>query len=125
MTNKDQPMLKNFVTAVDDSVLKDLFYAAQFALNDLDTVKRVSVETELSEERIIALTAIAIELSLEQKPEMTTEADVAKEVKKLTALKKEFEGVECGFVYDTDQDQSEPPRSGSRHERCTGCIFWD
>lgn len=90
-------MFKSYISEIDDSVLKDLFYAGQFALNDLDTQKRVSAETGLSEERVDALTALAIELSLEQKPTLASEVDVEKEVHNTIVLKEEFPAVECGF----------------------------
>ena len=92
-------MLKKYIANIDESVLKDLFYAAQFALNDVDTEKRVSAETGLSAERICALTGIAIELSCGQRPELTTEADVERETQKEAELRRKYGNIEVGFVY--------------------------
>jgi hypothetical protein len=92
-------MLKEYIADIDESVLKDLFYAAQFALNDMDTQKRVSAETGLSVERIDALNWIAIDLSCEQRPELTTEADVEKEAQKNAELRSKYPNIEAGFVY--------------------------
>lgn len=81
-------MLKNYIQTIDNTVLNDMFNVAQLALNDMDTIKIVSAETGLSEERVEALTAIAIGLSLGQEPEMTTEADVEKKIQEIVELKK-------------------------------------
>jgi hypothetical protein len=65
----------------------------------MDTQRRVSAETGLSVERIDALNWIAIDLSCEQQPELTTEADIEKEAQSQAELRRKYPNIEVGFVY--------------------------
>ncbi len=87
---KEKKMIKDDISEVDNSLLKDLFYVSQMALNDLDTLKRVSVETGMTEQRIEALIPVAIDLSMDQRPDITTEDDLQKLMEYHQQLKQEF-----------------------------------
>lgn len=50
--------LGHHVSKIDNSILRDLFYAAKFAFNDIETIERVSAETGISKIRIRALITV-------------------------------------------------------------------
>lgn len=57
--------LKNTLTQLDDELLAELLEAAQFALNDTRTAKRVAAELDIPVARVQALALVAIQLSTE------------------------------------------------------------
>lgn len=67
-------MLKNTLAQLDDSLLAELFEAAQFALNDVRTAKRVATELDIPVARMQALAYLALQLSNEpgHVPDVTT-----------------------------------------------------
>lgn len=77
---------------IDPVVLRHLFYATQFALNDIDTVERVSKETGISESVLHVLTGISIDLSNspEVSPELRTMAEVIASADELDDVKTEM-----------------------------------
>lgn len=57
--------LKNTLAQLDDYLLAELLEAAQFALNDTRTAKRVAAELDCPVARMQALAYVAIQLSKE------------------------------------------------------------
>lgn len=57
--------LKNTLAQLDDDLLAELLEAAQFALNDTRTAKRVAAELDVPTTRVKALACIAVQLSME------------------------------------------------------------
>ncbi|MDF4211104.1 hypothetical protein P2W50_31120 [Pseudomonas protegens] len=57
--------LKNTLAQLDDELLAELLEAAQFALNDTRTAKRVAAELDIPVARAQALAYVAIQLSTE------------------------------------------------------------
>ena len=80
--------IKNTLAQLDDDLLAELLDAAQFALNDSRTVKRVAAELGVPAARVKALAYIAVQLSREPDavPEVSTMAE-------LDALSAELAGV--------------------------------
>lgn len=70
--------LKDTLAKLDDELLGELLEAAQFALNDTRTAKRVATELGMPVARVYGLAAIAIQLSTEpgQTPDVTTTAQL-------------------------------------------------
>lgn len=70
--------LKNTLAQLDDDLLVELLSAAQFALNDTRTAKRVAAEQEVPVARVKALAYIAVQLSMEPTavPDVTTVAQL-------------------------------------------------
>lgn len=70
--------LKNTLAQLDDDLLEELLSAAQFALNDTRTAKRVAAEQEVPVARVKALAYIAVQLSMEPTvvPDVTTVAQL-------------------------------------------------
>lgn len=56
--------IKSALASMDDALLLELFNAAQFALNDEETIERVSDETGIPAARLEAMAAIFIDLSV-------------------------------------------------------------
>lgn len=80
--------IKNTLAHLDSDLLAELLDAAQFALNDSRTVKRVAAELGVPAARVKALAYIAVQLSMEPDavPEVSTMAE-------LDALSAELAGV--------------------------------
>lgn len=57
--------LKNTLAQIDDDLLSELLEAAQFALNDTRSAKRVAAELDVPVARVMALAHIAVQLSME------------------------------------------------------------
>lgn len=57
--------LKDTLAKLDDQLLTQLLDAAQFALNDTRTAKRVAAELDIPVARVKGLAYIAIQLSME------------------------------------------------------------
>jgi len=60
MTNR-----KNTLDMLDDELLAELLEAAQFALNDTRTAKRVAAELGIPVTRVRGLAFLAVQLSME------------------------------------------------------------
>ncbi len=58
--------IKDSLALIDDDLLSTLFEVAQFALNDIPTIQRVSDELQITEEKVEVLTGLAIDLSCGQ-----------------------------------------------------------
>ncbi|MBI6621526.1 hypothetical protein YA0783_24875 [Pseudomonas corrugata] len=57
--------LKHTLAQLDDDLLAELLEAAQFALNDTRTAKRVAAELDVPAARVKALAYIVVQLSTE------------------------------------------------------------
>lgn len=70
--------LKNTLAQLDDELLAELLKAAQFALNDTRTAKRVAAELDMPVARVQGLAYIAIQLSTEPgaAPDVSTVAQL-------------------------------------------------
>lgn len=70
--------LKHTLAQLDDELLAELLEAAQLALNDTRTAKRVATELNIPVARIHGLACIAIQLSSEpgQAPDVSTVAQL-------------------------------------------------
>lgn len=81
--------LKNTLAQLDDELLAELVEAAQFALNDTRTAKRVAVELDIPVARVEALALVAIQLSTEPGvvPDVST-------VAQLDAFQADLAGIE-------------------------------
>lgn len=70
--------IKNTLAQLDDELLAELLEAAQFALNDTRTAKRVAAELDIPVARVQGLAYIAIQLSNEpgHAPDVSTVAQL-------------------------------------------------
>lgn len=70
--------IKNTLAQLDDELLAEFLEAAQFALNDTRTVKRVAAELDVPVARVKALAYIAVQLSMEPDavPDVSTVAQL-------------------------------------------------
>jgi hypothetical protein len=70
--------LKKTLAQLDDELLAELLEAAQFALNDTRTAKRVAAELDAPVARVKALAYIAVQLSMEPDavPDVSTVAQL-------------------------------------------------
>ncbi|AXQ51112.1 hypothetical protein DZC31_30990 (plasmid) [Stenotrophomonas rhizophila] len=70
--------IKNTLAQLDDALLAELLEAAQFALNDTRTAKRVAAELDVPVARVKALAYIAVQLSMEPDavPDVSTVAQL-------------------------------------------------
>lgn len=57
--------IKNTLAQLDNELLAELLEAAQLALNDTRTVKRVAAELDVPAARVKALAYVAVQLSVE------------------------------------------------------------
>ena len=77
MRCEDIGMREN-LSNVELSILEDIFKLYNEALNDVDTLLRVSDTAGISVERVAALTSTAADLSMGMKPGIRSEQDVDK-----------------------------------------------
>ncbi|MDY7585101.1 hypothetical protein [Pseudomonas sp. CCI3.1] len=82
--------LKSTLAQIDDELLAELLEAAQFALNDTRTAKRLSAELDIPVARIKALAYTAVQLSMEPGavPDISTVAQLDAFQEELTGLGK-------------------------------------
>ena len=78
---------------MDESVLNELVQVAQFALNDVRTIRRVASELSMPETRVEVLAGLAIELSTSEgeAPSIQNLLELSSEVEKINTLKAEFD----------------------------------
>lgn len=94
--NSAEP-IKSTLASMDEDLLGDLFEAAQFALNDVDTIERVSKELGAPVERLETMAGIFIALSVADEADhstidvVRTTQELESEAAKLAELKAEFE----------------------------------
>lgn len=90
-----EPIKKTLLTMNED-LLVELIQAAQLALNDVDTIERVSKESGVSVPRLDAITGIFVDLSvvgqIDHKTEVLcrTTQDLDRQTAELAALQAEF-----------------------------------
>jgi hypothetical protein len=81
-------MLKDHIADIDNTILKDIFCAASSALDNVDIIAEVSMQTGISKERIYALLPIIFDLAGNNRPRITNEKEIEGHQKKLkTCLK--------------------------------------
>lgn len=70
--------IKHAINKIDDDILYELILASFHALNDINTLMRVSEESEIPFDRLAALSSLAVDLvSGKKSPKITTNEELS------------------------------------------------